>query len=819
VSASALPAWLLELLSVDPERLQGGTERFRFARFPEGAWGLLALLAVLAAVAWIVWNYRRERSLAPPWRFALASLRSLVVAGTAAVIFYPVLEVDRARELRASTLVLLDVSQSMGIKDGYASASARRDALAAALGLEPAKVAGLSRLELAELAVARDGSRFLADLARRNNVKVWGFAGVPLEPLLAGAPGPASTPAGGGETARHELARLAPRGATTDIAGALRAAVEEEADGKVAGIVLLSDGRVTAGEDLKAAAAFLAERRIPVHAVGAGDPSPVRNLRVTALLASERVFLGDPVAVDVRIQGRGFEGEKVRVEILDLLEPEGAAPGLPSRAGELEVTFAPGSSEAAASFRFEPGAPGRHRLTARVERHADEAFPEDNERSVLVEVLREASRVLLIAGGPSYEYRFLKNLLRRDARIHLAAWLQSADPDFPQEGNVSLKKLPSTAAELREYDVILLLDPDPAGLPAGFPERLEEFVGQARGGLLYSAGRVHSSAFLRSPDASVLRNALPVTLADADLRDEIGSGAAHEREWPLEPAAAALDHPATRLSADAARNRERWAEVAGVFWSFPARKEKPGASLLFIHPDPALAKDGTPRPLAAAQAYAGGRAVWVGMDSTWRWRATAEEVYDAFWIQTLRYLTESRLLGSRRVLVETDRETYDLGEPIRISVYLEDENRRPAAAEEIAATVTGPDGAAAELRLGKDPLLPGWFRGVHVPRALGLHKVRAGGTGEKAVAVEPPALEFQDPRLDEEALRELAALTGGSYAPLAEIAAVPERIPDGRRTIITADDPIPLWDNWLTMTVLAGLLAVEWILRKTNRLP
>jgi hypothetical protein len=54
--------------------------------------------------------------------------------------------------------------------------------------------------------------------------------------------------------------------------------------------------------------------------------------------------------------------------------------------------------------------------------------------------------------------------------------------------------------------------------------------------------------------------------------------------------------------------------------------------------------------------------------------------------------------------------------------------------------------------------------------------------------------------------------------PLADIAAVPERIEDKRQTIVTTDEPIPLWDNWFSMCVLAGLLTVEWILRKWNRL-
>ena len=223
-----------------------------------------------------------------------------------------------------------------------------------------------------------------------------------------------------------------------------------------------------------------------------------------------------------------------------------------------------------------------------------------------MEVLREASKVLLIAGGPSYEYRFLKNLLRRDARIHLAAWLLSADPDFPQEGNVSLKKLPSTPRELREYDVILLIDLDPAGLPADFPTWSRS--SWARSAAVSSTRRAGSTRvrFFESPDAAPLRNVLPVGIAHADLRDEIGSGAVHEKSGRSSrppPRSTTRRRASPRID----RNRERWAEVAGVYWSFPARKEKPGARVLFVHPPTRRSRrTATPRPLAAAQAYEGG---------------------------------------------------------------------------------------------------------------------------------------------------------------------------------------------------------------------
>src|SRR5262249_18866281 len=157
-----------------------------------------------------------------------------------------------------------------------------------------------------------------------------------------------------------------------------------------------------------------------------------------------------------------------------------------------------------------------------------------------------------------------------------------------------------------------------------------------------------SGSFFDSLDASPVRGMLPVVIDAAVARDEVGRGKFYLERWPLEPTAAALDHAATRLSSQPDRNRSRWAETPRIYWPFPVRKSKPGATVLFTHPDPSLAREGEPRPVFLTQYYEGGRVAWCGIDSTWRWRATAEEVYDRFWIQTIRYLTESRLSGDRR---------------------------------------------------------------------------------------------------------------------------------------------------------------------------
>jgi len=94
------------------------------------------------------------------------------------------------------------------------------------------------------------------------------------------------------------------------------------------------------------------------------------------------------------------------------------------------------------------------RETAAAERRA--ASPERHKKNVAIDVLGEKTRVLLLAGGASHEFQILRNLLIRDKTIDVSCWLQSADANFPQDGDVDVRidKLPADRQQLDIYDAV-----------------------------------------------------------------------------------------------------------------------------------------------------------------------------------------------------------------------------------------------------------------------------------------------------------------------------------------------------------------------------
>ena len=120
--------------------------------------------------------------------------------------------------------------------------------------------------------------------------------------------------------------------------------------------------------------------------------------------------------------------------------------------------------------------------------------------------MEERSKVLLIAGGPTREYRFLRNMLYRDKDIEVHVHLQTGDVGISQESDDILLDLPAIADELFVYDCIVAFDPDWLQLDEIQIELVERWVSEKAGGLIVVAGPVFTpewSRFRRGRDNRV----------------------------------------------------------------------------------------------------------------------------------------------------------------------------------------------------------------------------------------------------------------------------------------------------------------------------
>ncbi len=843
--------------------------RLELTNLPEN-WTAVLGLALLGCLCWwIVRTYRAEARAGSTLaaRMFMASLRCTVIALLATISLEPVLASYLHQHIESYTLVLVDGSSSINIKDYYldarekevltaffnelghsagatgslpASTQTRGSALADQPPVAPHEPP-YDRAGLVELILNGKSSAFLKDLTRHNRVKLYTFSDKTTELATLAArrdDGPGREAAGNDKNATTldslDL-QLSHSGAATNLGQTLRHAVDS-LDGVIAAVVVISDGGFNQGESVDVLGQFARARSIPIYTIGVGESAPPRNIKVTELVAPANAFINDPFEIQARIEVAGMDDELVTVELYAQQAGEAGGPTLVSRKS---IQVRPGVAAYSLSFEHRSQRAGRFSFQIRASVGVAEPITEDNTGRAYVNFLDNKVKVLLVSGGPSWTYRFVSRLLQRDETFDLSCWLQSADRSAVRDGNTIIDHLPDNASELFKYDVIVLLDPDAGQLPTRWAELIDTHVTRHAAGLMYCAARQRTPAFFHHPVVEPLIKLLPVVRhPEADLiLNEIGYY--QRRSFPIEFPRGALAHPI--FSGRGAQFNPRrlvegeigeiWRRLGQVYWHYPVKHEKAAATVLMRHGHPRMRNSAGGHVLLARQFVGAGRTTFLGFDGTWRWRRYGEELFNRFWVQNIRYLAEGRLLGGQaRGRIQTDRDRYNIGEPIVFRARLSDSNYQPLTQPSIQLRITrdGEDAVPQQIILQQDPNRPdvhgGWYKGQFVPRQAARYTATIRLTGEvqkedititHQVDVRKSNLEILKPQMDRSQLITLAQQSaGGAYYEINQALILASTIPDRHETTITKGASEPLWDTGWMLTLLVGLLSLEWALRK-----
>ncbi len=830
----------LTVLGFDRSRIpEGADTEFVWTHAPSSWVAVVAVVLAAGLVYFVWWLYKRETVACPRGvRLLLAGLRIALVLVLALVLMGPALAVSIRRSIQPYVLLLLDDSLSMGIRDHYRGPAAER--VAEVTGREPADVEARppTRADIVDALLRRGDGRFGRGLQARGQVRVLSFSDrLTVRDVLGFDSEALAAEDDAGPTDAEPMPKgppippLQPTGTSTALGRAVRDALKALAGNPVAGVILVSDGQNTGGLDPAVAADFAKAQGVPVMTVGVGDPRDLQNLRLADVWAPETVFRGDPFVVEARVEAEGIDEGTVDLEFVR--RRVGSAPG-PAEAAEtvLERRAVPleaDTGQAAASFRHEPTAEGRFVYTVRALAAPNELLTSDNEKSTTVRVVGAKARVLLIAGSPTWDFRVVRTLFIRDKTIDVSCWLQSLDPDMRQDGNTVIERLPSKAKDLFEYDVVIMVDPDPSEFGEPWIDLLKRFVGDHAGGLFWVAGPKYSTRFFTSYRTREIRDLLPVRLGDMPDRDVRWLGRPYTQAWRMRFTPDGAEHPLLQFGTDPQAGRLVAQALPGVYWSYPAAAAKPGAATLVEHGDPRLKVRDDWRPLLVAGRYGPGRVLYMGFDGSWRWRRLGERYFDRFWVQAVRYLVEGRLMGGkRRGRIATDRDVYPVGSRIGITARLYDAAFEPLTDPLVPAVVRGrPPAPPVEVELRLMANRPGHYEGAVIARDVGVTEIEVAlhgvGGGKpirvtKQVTVEPPRVEFQDPRLNRALLADVADRSGGRYYEIDEVDRIAGDLPDRHETVVVRQPPRTLWDTWRLLALAVLLLTVEWAVRKRYRM-
>jgi uncharacterized membrane protein len=741
--------------------------------FADGLPGWQIVLITLLLAVYLGYQVWYLRGKAATWvALVVTGLRLLVLALVVTFLTNPTVLVQRLQKIPIPLAVMLDSSESMA--------------------LPASDLAGPTRLQQGKDLLLRDNRALLESLAGDFDLRLYRFDGQARS--IAG----------------DELAGLAPDGRITDLLQSLIDVQREYRDTPLAGVVVLSDGIMTAnagGRDV------IGPVGVPVVPIGLGDPETYRDIKVTSIEAPSFAFLHGTVDIEVTVNSWGYKGQVIPL----VLKQEG-------RILSTNNLLLDGDRVSRrVSFTMTPKEVGRYRLSVETPVQVGEMLHTNNQRDFQLQVRRDKIRVLVVSGRPSWNYRFLRRALKSEPSLDLISFIILRTPtdvvNVPDD-QLSLIPFPTNrlfTEELGNFDLLIF---DNFSYLLYFPmlylENIRKFV--LEGGAFAMFGGDQSfdlGGFANTP----IEDILPVAL------DRGGQGYSQKRV-KMEITPEGLQHPITKLAPRAEDTLRIWREMPALRGFNQARRPKPEAVTLGVageEPRNAL-------PLMAAMQYGEGRTLAFLSDQFWRLNFEmvgaqgGNHHYLNMVHQMVRWLVKEPDL--RAVQLFSDKESYQLGDSVALRVKVLDQAFAPAPGAVLSLVVRDPQGQSTRVNpVPTDE--PGEFQATLKAEHLGAFRAEVEARladqhlGEDVLIydVTPSTVETLLGAPDHHALRQLASSSGGQFFSASQVDPgfgnqLREILKRDLQYRIVEERALHLRHTPSAFVVLVILLGAEWLIRR-----
>ena len=806
--------------------------------------GLLYGGSFFLLLVYSVFMYVRDtRMLSRVWTVWLSLLRVAAIALIIVIALNPHERTSETSYRQSRVALLIDNSMSMGLS---------------AVGSSGAKPASANEQRHQAVAQLLATSPLIEELRGKHEISVYTFSGGE-EPALQQVfrtydprvPGTQDSPDSPDAAASadqddpldwHAVLEPEPdRGQETRLGDSLKNLVEKVSGDTLSGIVVFTDGVSNSGRDAQSVAPIAVEKKARLVTVGIGSTEREPNLRIAGVNAPTQVQKQDSFEIRALVQGQSLSGRSVEVELL----AQQAGTDLPPAVVDTQTaTLSEDGVPVEFVFERTPDEVGDFKFTVQAKPVVPlhEQFTEDNQRSVNVRISDDPLRVLLVAGGPMRDYRFLRNMLFRHSAVEVDVWLQTIEKGdaSSQDSDTLLFEFPTREEllgndEQRGYDVIIAFDPDWEQFDTQSVNLVNEFVDKHSGGLILVAGDVYTKelarAAERSADLAPILELYPVVLNSplGDFEDDQDA----DQPWKLQFTREGNETGFLQLAEDAQESAQVWNDFDGFYRCYPTDGKKAGAIVYAYFTDPRAQNEFGPPILFASQFYGSGRTLYLGAPEVWRLRSLDEEYFDRTWTKAVREMgqTRQKRSGSLGTLL-SERQRYTLGQTVRLRANLLDQQSNPLIAENVELDLIDPQGRPLlpKRNLRHDENRPGQYVGDFRANLQGTYKISlavpaSNETIEKSIEVALPNLEFTEQRQNVQLLRRLADETGGSYLQLAagvDLAdpqtGIPSLLPHRGQEFTVLETIDERWDTTWMMYLIVALLSIEWLTRKLLKL-
>lgn len=588
--------------------------------------------------------------------------------------------------------------------------------------------------------------------------------------------------------------------ATSDVVAALGSALDESGERPDA-VVVVSDGRVSrpseAADDEALKKAFAG---VTTHTVRVAEQAPadasIRSVRAVGVAVAHQTF-----TLTVEVGCEGVTCGEVPVVVRELRD---SVPAADLAAGKVKVEAGVGKVE----LEITLDRAGARVIQVAIEAPGGDTIPENDSRYLTFDVARDRVRLLHLAGRPTHDVRALRMWLERDQAVDVVAFfiLRDQRSDNPNAGERDLALIKFPVEELftdhlPSFDAVILQDIDAIEYKLDqYLLRLSQYV-KTGGGLIMVGGPTSFAGGRYAGTA--LDQVFPI---EQPRGPNTFDGAEFEPVYT----------PAGRAAAVTLKARElldnRLPPMAGTNL---LGEPRPGAIVLWEHPT--LKVDGKPMPVLALGEAGDGRAIALGVDSTYRLAfgslaaSVSGRAYGGLWDGLLGWLMRDPRYEAARVQLIGEcvagyptklRVTRLPGMDGEISVELKQLSEHPAAAQTFRGTGTqgSTDVALGSLDVG------GYSAKV---------RVGEGPPTRHDFGCEKGGEAWSDSRPDPDRLRRIALASAAKSVAWDEIDTLP---PPQVTEIVNERRTSPILPPWGWTLSAALMLGTHWVARRRGGL-
>lgn len=730
----------------------------------------LAALLLLLLALWMSWRALRGASLAA--RILLIALRALAALLLFGLLLEPGAELMQTSKHKARLAVLVDSSDSMNLKSGKTTRWQEAKKMLDEAADDLQAISEHSALNF---------YRFDSELEARETVQ--------------------------------DLFKDPARGQKTDIMAALRALQAQNSKYKLGGVLMLSDGADNSGLKNKLSAAAKQQLRqlaVPVWTLPIGANEAFKDLRIAAVHADDFAFVRNPLEIEVEIYARGLSAQELPVSLR-----QGAKV---LKVKNLKIK--PGQQHYKMTFRFVPQQTGQQSFRVEAALLKGEAVAENNQLAFALKVIRDRIRVLQVVGRPSWDERFLRQLLKANPSVDLISFfiLRTQSDDSGRNDELSLIPFPTEelfTKELNTFDVVIMQNFNFAPYHmARYLPNLRSFVMDQGGAFVMVGGDLSfaQAGYQNTPIADILPVVLPA------------SGRYERQPYAPQLSPEGLRHPILDIGRG---DRESMLKQLPDWEGFNAgARAMPGAQVLLQHPYQRV--QGQASPLLVVREVGQGRTMALLTDDSWYWslpdsaRGGRGQAYQQLWANALRWLMRDPALA--RVRVELNKRVFRPGQAVPASLRALRDDYGPELGAKLSVSLRRDDqinppilwkkqwisGAEGEVQVQVPGQSAGAYRlQVSAEAADGQHL----GQDEAVFVVRARSVERSETEARPALLKALAKQSGaGVCADLSDLSDLD--LSRGERTMISRAKRVPLWNSWIYIVFFVTVVGFEWWLRR-----